>query len=346
MRALIVKTSSLGDLVHTLPALTDARRALPDLECDWLAERAFAEIPAWHPAVRRVIACDLRGWRRHPLASLRGGELASFRAELRKEPYDLVIDAQGLLKSALLARLARGPVAGPDTSSAREGAAALLYTHRYAASDHEKRHAVDRTRQLFARAFGYAAPDSPPDAGLKPERFPRPDIDAPYAVFLHGTTWPAKRWSNSHWRSLGAMLAARGLRIVLPWGSEAERSDVLSIAEGCNGLVLPKLNLTGLAGWLAGARLVVGVDTGLAHLAAALGTPQITLYGPTLPQLTGAVGANQVWLRSSTVETIDRERPTDIAVERVTGAVETLLEGIEPPASSTAPVAASTGAPS
>jgi heptosyltransferase-1 len=317
MRILIVKTSSLGDIVHTLPALTDAARALPGLRCDWLAERAFAEIPAWHPAVERVIACDLRGWRRHLGRTLFGGDWARFRGELRQVEYDLVIDAQGLLKSVWLARMARGPLAGPDRLSAREPFAARFYRHAYALPRHDQAHAVERGRRLFAQALGYALPEAPPDAGLDRARFPGPELRQPYLVFLHGTSWSSKRWPLAHWRELGAWIAARGRRVVLPWGSAAERADAEAIAAACGGLVLPQLGLSALARWLAGALGCVGVDTGLAHLAAALGTPQLTLYGPTLPQLTGAVGARQVWLTSGEHSTIERERPNSVSVARV-----------------------------
>jgi heptosyltransferase I len=314
MRILIVKTSSLGDVVHTLPALTDAARALPELRCDWLVERPFAEIPAWHPAVDRVIACDLRGWRKRPLKTLINGDWQRFRAELRQREYAYLIDAQGLLKSAWLGWQARGPLVGADAASAREPLAACFYRRRYPVPAHDAAHAIERTRRLFAQALGYPLPEQTgaPDAGLNRGQFPLPDLTAPYAVFLHGTTWPSKRWPLAHWQTLGAALAARGLRIVLPWGNADERADAETIAAACNGHVLPRLGLTALAGWLAGARIVVGVDTGLMHLAAALGTPGLSLYGPTLPQRTGAWGRNQHWLWNETATTIDRNRPLNI----------------------------------
>ncbi|MBL6749629.1 MAG: lipopolysaccharide heptosyltransferase I [Nevskia sp.] len=325
MHILIVKTSSLGDIVHTLPALTDAVRAIPGLSCDWLVEQAFSEIPAWHPGVARTVACDLRGWRRQPLRTAFGGGWAAFRKALRMQRYDRVVDAQGLVKSAWLAWQARGPVAGPDAACAREPLAAAFYRYRYAVPRHDAAHAVERARRLFAQALAYPLPEYAPDAGLQRARFAAPDLAQPYVVLLHGTTWESKRWPQPRWAELAAWLAARGLRVVLPWGSQAEQRQAQAIAAACAGLVLPRLGLTALAGWLAHARACVGVDTGLAHLAAALGTPQVSLYGPTVPQLTGAVGANQVWLVSDTSGRIERARPNTVALERVQAALAPLL---------------------
>lgn len=326
MRVLIVKTSSLGDVIHTLPALTDAAAARPGLHCDWLVERAFAEIPRWHPQVERIIECDLRGWRKAPLRILRDGTWAAFRAELRAAgAYDLIIDAQGLVKSAWLARRAPGPVVGPDRRSAREPLAACFYTRGVAVPAHDRAHAVERARRLFAQALAYPLPETAADAGLPRHRFPRPELTQPYVVFLHGTTWPSKRWPLAHWQALAAALHAQGRHIVLPWGSVAERDEAEAIAAQCQGQVLPRLDLTTLAGWLAHAQACVGVDTGLAHLAAALGTPQVSLYGPTLPELTGAVGAHQIWLRSDEqAQSIDRARPNTVSVARVLTALAAL----------------------
>jgi len=260
LQILIVKTSSLGDIVHTLPALTDALRAIPGLQCDWLVEQAFAEIPRWHAGVRRTIACDLRGWRRAPWHSAFGGPWRDFRRALRAQRYDRVIDAQGLLKSAWLAWQARGPLAGPDRASAREPLAACFYRERLAVPRHDAAHAVERARRLFALALGYALPDSAPDAGLDRARFPRPDLAQPYVVLLHGTTWDSKRWPPASWMQIAQWLAGRGLRVVLPWGTAAEHAQAKAIAGACAcaGLVLPRLGLGGLAGWLAHARPASG----------------------------------------------------------------------------------------
>lgn len=334
MRLLVVRTSSLGDLVHTLPAVTDAARSVPSLRVDWLAERPFAEIPTWHPAVRRVIPSDLRRWRKAPLATVRSGDWAAFRDTLRRERYDLVLDAQGLLKSAWLAAQADGPRAGPGFGSAREPLAALFYGQRHAVPRHGQEHAITRCRRLFAAALGYGLPDDlarAPDSGLDRDSF-APPADAParpWLVLLHGTTWPTKRWPLAHWQQLAVAAAGRGLDLVLPWGSAAERADAEAIAVATPAArVLPKLGLTAVAGWLARARVVVGVDTGLMHVAAALGTPGISLYGPTLPQITGAFGRHQHWLcNADAPTTIDRARPLTVTVDRVIAALDTVLAG-------------------
>ena len=152
MKVLLVKTSSLGDVVHTLPALTDAQRAIPGIRFDWVVEEGFAEIPTWHPAVDQVIPVAIRRWRKSPWQTLRSGEWRRFKARLRETRYDLVIDAQGLLKSAWLTRYVKAPVAGLDRDSAREPLAARFYDRCYAVP--REQHALERVRQLFAQALG------------------------------------------------------------------------------------------------------------------------------------------------------------------------------------------------
>ncbi len=296
MKVLVVKLSSLGDVIHTLPALTDAAAALPASGFDWVVEEAFAEVPAWHPAVDRVLPVAIRRWRRRPLRDFTGPEWRQARAALRTRAYDAVIDAQGLIKSALVTRLARGPRFGPDRRSAREGLASLAYDRGLPLP--RDLHAVQRTRLLFARALGYPLPAGPPDYGLRgrlqPESGPTPrDL-----LFFHGTARAEKLWPEEHWRELTRLAAARDFRVGLPWGNAAERERAQRIAVGCADVAaLPPLDLTALAGRLLRARGAVAVDTGLAHLAAALAVPGVTLYGPTSPRLVGTLGPNQVHLR-------------------------------------------------
>lgn len=319
MRLLVVKTSSLGDVIHGLCPLTDAARALPGLSCDWLVEEAYAEIPAWHPAVRRAIPCALRRWRRAPLAAVASGEWRRFREALRQERYDLVIDAQGLVKSALLARQARGPVAGRSFGSSREGWAALFYGRRYAVDP--GRSQVGRMRELFARALGYAPPAGLPEFGLDASRF-GPPPPAPYVVFVHGASWPEKLWPEDRWQALGRALRTRGYAVKLPSGTDAERAAANRIAAAFGGEVLAPGSLTQLAGVLAGARFVVGLDTGVTHLAAALGVRSVSLHGPSVPVIEGVASGALVNLCSAPgAAAIDRRRPNDVRLQAVVDAI-------------------------
>ena len=295
MNVLIVKMSSLGDVVHTLPALTDAQRALPGIRFDWVVEESFAEIPTWHPAVDRVIPVSLRRWRKHPWRSLGSDEWRAFRKTLGERTYDYIIDAQGLIKSALITRLGHGIRCGFDRDSARESVAALLYQQRYEVA--RNMHAVERIRRLFALALGYPPPTQVGDYGIDKSRFTAAPMERPYLVFLHGTTWPTKHWPESYWTALACLCRDAGYNIYLPWGNDAERLRAERIANSAPGTqVLPRMELNQLAGVLAGARAVAGVDTGLAHIAAALAVPSVTLYGATSPQRTGTYGQGQIHL--------------------------------------------------
>jgi len=302
MRVLIIKTSSLGDVIHTLPALTDAARAIPGIRFDWVVEEAFAEIPTWHPAVDRVIPVAIRRWRKAPVAALLSGEWRRCTRALGATRYDATIDAQGLLKSAFLTRYVHAPTHGLDRGCAREPLASRFYTHRHAVPPGQ--HAVERVRGLFAKALGYALPAGPGDYGLDPARVPAdpaaPAAAAPYLLFLHGTTWATKHWPERYWRQLIERAVAGGWNIHLPWGNAAELARAVRLAAGLPGVtVLPRLKLAGLAAEIAGASACVAVDTGLGHLAAAFGVPTVSLFGPTDPGYTGAWGANQLHLASN-----------------------------------------------
>lgn len=326
MRLLLVKTSSLGDVIHALAPLTDAARAVPGLVCDWVVEEACAEIPSWHPAVRRVIPCALRRWRRSPLATIRSGEWQTFRAALRRDSYDLVLDGQGLLKSALLAAQARGPKAGRDFGSSREALAALFYSRRYAVSQEQDQ--VERQRELFARALGYAQPRSLPDFGLDAGRFREPDAAPsarPYVVFQHGASWASKLWSEAHWQALGRELTARGYRVKLPSGSPSERAAGERIAAAFGGEVLAPGSLTALARVLANAKFLVGCDTGVTHLAVALGTRSVSLHGPSVPVISAVASGALVNLCSTDAKIVDRERPNTVPLEAVRAAISPWL---------------------
>ncbi len=297
MRVLLVKTSSLGDVIHALPALTDAARAIPGITFDWVVEEGFAEIPTWHPAVGKVIPVAIRRWRKNIWQTLKSGEWSRFKQSLRAEKYDLVIDAQGLVKSAWLTRYVKAPVAGLDKDSAREPLSSRFYQRRLAVA--RGQHAVERLRQLFAVALGYDLPKGLGDYGLDVERLVELPRTKPFVLFLHGTTWDTKHWPEVYWRDLAQRMGHLGVEVRLPWGNPAEKARAERIANGLNNaVVLPKLNLAGVAKVLASASACVAVDTGLGHLAAALDVPTISLFGPTNPGLTGAYGKGQIHLAS------------------------------------------------
>ncbi|MCP3748701.1 lipopolysaccharide heptosyltransferase I [Pseudomonas sp. SBB6] len=296
MRVLLIKTSSLGDVIHALPALTDAARAIPGIRFDWVVEEGFAEIPSWHPAVDKIIPVAIRRWRKSLWQTFKSGEWRQFKQRLRESKYDLVIDAQGLVKSAWLTRYVKAPVAGMDRYSAREGLSSRFYDRRL--SVERGQHAVERVRQLFALALGYNLPAGLGDYGLDLNRLQLPPA-APFVVFLHGTTWATKHWPEAYWRQLAERLGQQGLQVRLPWGNAAEQARAERIAKGLsNCQVLPKLNLVGVARVLAAAKACIAVDTGLGHLAAALDVPTLSLFGPTNPGLTGAYGKSQVHIAS------------------------------------------------
>lgn len=286
----MVKTSSLGDIVHTLPALTDAARAVSGIRFDWVAEEAFTAVPAWHPSVAMVIPFALRRWRREIGRALRYGEPGAFLRRLRSSRYDCVIDAQGLLKSAWVTALAPGPGHGLDRSSAREPLASRFYKNGHHVPRNQ--HAVERVRTLFAAALGYPRPDSAPDYGIGYLVSPDSVRQHLRLVFLHGTTWASKHWPVDHWRELAGIAADQGYEVRLPWGSPVERKRAEHIADVSSRVsVLPSLSLSEIAAELAGSRGVVAVDSGLAHLSAAFSVPTVTVYGPTDPARTGVLGA-------------------------------------------------------
>ena len=294
-RVLLVKTSSLGDLIHSFPALTDAARAIPGVEFHWLVEEAFVEVPRWHPAVSKVIPIALRRWRGNWRRAWRKGELSAFRKDLQAQEYDLVIDAQGLLKSAIPAWMANGISAGYDRSSIREPMASRLYQRSFSVS--RDLHAIERIRRLFAAALGYAPATAEPDYGLG---FQTRRNRTRELVFLHSTTWPSKHWPEIYWAELTALACAAGYTVQFPWHDPEERlraERIMTMAG--NGGLLQRMNLTGLKEHLVGVAGVVGVDSGLAHISAALNIPAVTLYGPTSAGLTGAIGGAQKNLQAN-----------------------------------------------
>lgn len=295
MRVLIVKTSSMGDIIHTLPALTDAGKAFPLIRFDWVVEESFAEIPSWHPLVEKVIPVAIRRWRKKIFSRKTQQEITQFKQTLRAKKYDLIIDAQGLFKTIWISWLAKGPLSGFDRHSAREPLTSFFYRQKYHAS--WKLHAVTRLRRLFSQALGYVLPETVAEYGMDRERFRGANLAENYLVFLHGTTWATKHWPEEYWIELAKLANENGFLVKLPWGNEEEQKRAMRIAASCQSAeILPRLGLSGMAKTLAEAKAVVAVDTGLGHLAAALDVPTVSLYGPTDPALVGAMGKSQIHL--------------------------------------------------
>ena len=287
-RFLFIKTSSLGDVVHNCPAVSDVARCVPGAEIDWVVEDSFAEVAARHTGVRREIPVSIRRWRSELFSPATWSEFLAFRDALRAERYDAVIDSQGLVKSGLLAAMARGRKHGYDRGSAREPFAARFYDSLHAVPPEQ--HAVERNRQLAAAALGYALPQQF-EYGLRAQGELPIRVRTPYVMLLTMTSRDDKLWAEERWRLLGQWLEAQDLHCLLPWGNEEERRRCARIATAIPRAVVPKrLPLAQLARLARDARCVIGVDTGLAHLAAALGVPVLGLYCGSDPSLTGLHG--------------------------------------------------------
>ena len=278
----------MGDIIHAMPAVTDMARALPGLQLDWVCEESFAELPRLHPAVSRVIPIAMRRWRKTFWRADTRAEIRGALTKLRERRYGVVLDVQGLVKSALVAQIAHGPVAGPDRRWAREPLAALLYRHKIPGVWNQP--AISRVRQVASGALHYPTPPRL-DYGLS-----RPDLQLswqpalPYAVLLSATSRADKEWPETHWINLGARLAERGLACILPWGNAEEKDRAERLAAAIpQALPAPRMSLTEAATLLADARVVVGVDTGLAHLAAAMATPVVAIYCASDPAQTGVL---------------------------------------------------------
>lgn len=285
-KILLVKTSSMGDVIHNLPMVSDIRRHFPDAQIHWVVEETYQAIPAMHPGVSKIITVALRRWRKTLWKAQTWKELANFFKRLRSEHYDFILDSQGLIKSALIARLAKGRRrCGLGRGSAREFMP-LFYDQAFDIP--RTLHAVQRTRSLAAQVLGYA-PDNKADYGIhaKPANFswlPRRD----YAVLLHATSDRQKLWPEAQWVELGARLNQSALTCVLPWGSTDERARSELLAQRMqHAVVPPQLGLNDAASLLAGAKAVIGVDTGLTHLAAALNVPVVGIYCASRPEKTG-----------------------------------------------------------
>lgn len=296
MKVLVVKTSSMGDVIHTLPALTDAKNAIPNIQFDWVVEENFNEIPHWHSAVGNVVPLAIRRWRKNLCKHQTWLEWQHYLKRLRSVEYDAVIDAQGLIKSAVFAtKQSKGTKYGYDKHSAREGLSSLFYDHTFNIA--YQQHAVERIRRLFAMSLNYTVPDRLGDYGITPYFAKKSENSTVYLLAIHATTRVDKHWKEDYWQEVIRELSIQGIEVRLPWGNAQEWERAVRLAEtNTNVTVLPKLSLTELAEQIAGAKAVLSVDTGLSHLAAALDKQNVILYGATDPKLIGAYGKNQHYL--------------------------------------------------
>ena len=281
----------MGDVVHTMPAISDIAANVPNAQIDWLVETPFAALPLMHPAIRTVIPIAWRKWRKRLFVADTRAALAAARVQLKAEQYDVVIDFQGLLKSALWATQARGTRAGYDWASAREPLASLFYRKRAAVAVNQ--HAVERSRQLAAAHLNYTATGAPrfglraPDSGWKPQA-------KRYAVLITGASRPEKLWPETSWRAIAATLSAEGLALVWLWGSTDEGERAKRLAASVGGELPPFLPVKDASAVLAAASLCVGLDTGFTHIAAAFGVATVGIYCDHEPGLVGITGEGYV----------------------------------------------------
>ena len=294
---LIVKLSSLGDVVHTLPCVADILSAYPDAQIDWVAERGFAPILSKVRGLRRVIPCDLRRWRTAWLSAQTRSECLAFKTDLQFSAYDAVIDLQGLTKSAVVARLARLATGGQRFAMANgtEGsgyeAPTRWFAHRaIALAPHI--HAVARGRQLCAQALAYAiAPIA--DYSIHVTA-PTEGLAVKKIAFIHGASRADKGWPLAYWVRLGQYFLAQGWHVVLPQANTQEEAFATAIAAQIGAAsVLPRMGLDTLVEELAQCAGVIGVDSGLSHIAVALNLPHVQLYNFDTAWRTGPAGNAQ-----------------------------------------------------
>lgn len=291
-RILLVKTSSMGDLVHNMPMIADIRAHFPEAVIDWVTEESFVEIARMNTHINRIIPVNMRRWKRNLWQWQTWHDFSAFKRTLQSFDYDAILDTQGLLKSAMICHWANGPSHGQDKHTARESIAARIYTHAYDIP--RDMHAVVRNRLLAAKALSYALPQTPPEYNLNPPKAVLPlSSSAPYAIVLHGTSRDEKLWPEMHWIDFCNRIAGEYPQILLPWGNDTERQRAERIASQIpHAIVLPRLNLTQLAQLIQKSKAVIGLDTGLMHLGVGLGIPTLAIFcntnlsqvGPYPPQ--------------------------------------------------------------
>jgi len=294
MRILIVKLSSLGDVVHAMPVVHDIGVALPQAAIDWVVEPGFAPLLQRMEGLDDVLECPLRRWMRSWWTGATRTQFRAFRTRLRWHRYDAILDLQGLTKSALVARLARGVrygLANRTEGASHERPARWLVDHALRVEPHI--HALDRSRELAARALRYR-PSGPPDFGLRHPGTVGAEVSAPTVLFIHGTSRDDKLWPEADWIALGHRASADGWRIALPHAGAAERARAERIqrAVGAAATVWPALDLGAIIDRMSGVQAAIGVDSGLSHIAVALGLPHVQIYNFPTAWRTGPQAAH------------------------------------------------------
>ena len=300
MRVLIIKLTSMGDLMHALPALTDASKQIPNIEFDWVVDENFSEVPLWHPKVKLVITTNHRSWKKNIFSTSLINELKSIKSTLNNTNYHAVIDMQNNLKSAAVSFLVKDSVHGLDKGSAREYPSHLAYKFKYKVS--KENHAITRQRQLLALSLNYEFDTKDIDYGIQNDNFERPNLELPnkYLFLVHNASWPTKMWSISRWQELIQLINGEGYMAILPSGSKEEFKRAQEIASiSTDALAIPAQSLNRTAYIIENAAGCICSDTGLAHLSALLGKPSVTLYSVTDEKLIGTRGNNQAHIISS-----------------------------------------------
>lgn len=315
-KVLIVKLSSLGDVVHAMPAVQDLRAALPGVQVDWVVERGFAPLVSRCEGVERIIPCELRRWRKKPFAAQTRAEWRAFKAALQEQAYDAVLDLQGLTKSALVAWLARTSAQGRRYAMANQTDGSGYEAPTRWVADVAIRlaphvHAVERARLLSAAALGYAI-TTPAHFGLRPGTVVPAGTTKPCVALVHGTSRADKQWPEGAWVALGQRLNAAGFSVALAHGTTTEQATSTRIAaQLADAVVWPTMGLDALTDTMAACAGVIGVDSGLSHIAVALNLPHVQIYnfdtawrtGPLQTSSTGT--ARQVSVFASPCPSVD-----------------------------------------
>ncbi|MCX7089929.1 MAG: lipopolysaccharide heptosyltransferase I [Legionellales bacterium] len=299
-KILLVKITSMGDLIQMLPALTDASNAIPGIRFDWLVEDSFKEIPCLHPSIDKIIPLPYRRWKKNIKQALRSGEIPVFLKQLRSHSYDMVIDAQSNLKSAVVSLLAKGRRYGVDGRSVREYGAQFAYNETIYIN-RQQNHS-ERLRQMFATFLDYPLPQTPADYGISPQLLAEVDFHIPEKfVFITAIASVAnKLWPELFWQDVIQELVGLGYEVMMPWWSQEEKARVLRLQNQDPRIhILPALSLQQKASVLARATAAISLDTGLAHLAAALNIPNVCLYGPGDFHSCGTIGHQQVHISAN-----------------------------------------------